>query len=73
MGETKTAHAERSIKSKKHIIYRYIEDHGEKFIQKLPQFMSTMNCRVIESIGKSHRDVENTDFLSTLYNKSLTG
>ena len=72
MSETKAAFAERTIQSLKHIIYRYIEDHGEKFIHKLPQFVSTMNCRINRSIGKSPRDVKNTDFLSTLYNKPLT-
>ena len=72
MSETKAAFAERAIQSLKHIIYRYIEDHGEKFINKLPQFVSTMNCRINRSIGKSHRDVKNADFLSILYNKPLT-
>ena len=72
MSETKAAFAERAIQSLKHIIYRYIEDHGEKFINKLPQFVSTMNCRINRSIGKSPRDVKNTDFLSILYNKPLT-
>ena len=71
MSETKAAFAERAIQSLKHIIYRYIEDHGEKFIFK-PQFVSTMNCRINRSIGKSPRDVKNTDFLSILYNKPLT-
>ena len=32
-----------------------------------------MNCCVNRSIGKSPRDVKNTDFLSILYNKPLTG
>ena len=72
MSETKAAIAERTIQSLKHIIYRYIEDHVEKFIHKLPQFVSTMNCRINRSIGKSSRDVKNTDFLSVLYNKPLT-
>ena len=72
MSETKAAFAERAIQPLKHIIYRYIEDHGEKFIHKLPQFLSTMNCRINRSIGKSPRDVKNTDCLSILYNKSLT-
>ena len=72
MSETKAAFAERAIQSLKHIIYGYIEDHGEKFINKLPQFVSTMNCRINRSIGKSPRDVKNTDFLSILYNKPLT-
>ena len=72
MSGTKAAFAERAIQSLKHIIYRYIEDHGEKFINKLPQFVSIMNCRINRSIGKSPRDIKNTDFLSILYNKPLT-
>ena len=32
MSETEAALAERAIQSLKHIIYRYIEDHGEKFV-----------------------------------------
>ena len=71
MSETKAAFAERAIQSLKHIIYRYIEDHGEKFIPKLQQFVSTLNCRKNRSIGKSPRDVKNSDFLSILYNKSF--
>ena len=71
MSETKAAFAERAIQSLKHIIYRYIEDHGEKFIPKLQQFLSTLNCRKNRSIGKSPRDVKNSDFLSILYNKSF--
>ena len=38
----------------------------------MPQFASTMNCRVNRSIGKSPGDVKNTDFLSFLYSKLLT-
>ena len=72
MSETKAAFAERAIQSLKHIICRYIEDHGEKFINKLPQFVSTMNCSINRSIGKSPREVKNTDFLSILHNKPLT-
>ena len=63
MSETKAAFAERAIQSLKHIIYRYIEDHDEKFIHKLPQFVSTMICRINRSIEKSPSDVKNTDFL----------
>ena len=71
MSETKAAFAERAIQSLKHIIYRYIEDHGEKFVPKLQQFVSTLNCRKNRSIGKSPRDVKNSYFLSILYNKSF--
>ena len=71
MSETRATFAERAIQSLEHIIYRYIEDHGEKFIHKLQQFVSTMNCHVNRSIRKSPRDVKNTDFLSFLYNISI--
>ena len=62
MSETKAALAERAIQSLKHIIYRCIGDHGEKFFPKLKQFVSTLNCRKNRSIGKSPRDVKNSDF-----------
>ena len=65
----KAAVAERAIRSVKHIINYYIEDHAEQFIHKLPQFVSTMNCRINGFLGKSPRDVMNTDFLSILYNR----
>ena len=56
--ETKAEFAERAIRSLKHIIYRYIEEHDEKFIHKLPQLVATMNFRINRSIGKSSRDVK---------------
>ena len=71
MSETKAAFAERAIQSLKHKIYRYIEDHGEKFVPKLQQFVSTLNCRKNRSIGKSPRVVKNSNFLSIFYNKSF--
>ena len=71
MSETKAAFAERAIQSLKHIIYRYIEDHGENFVLKLQQFVSTLNCRKNRSIGKFPRDVKNSNFLSIMYNKSF--
>ena len=71
MSETTGACAERAIQSLKHIIYGYIEDHGENFVPKLQKFVSTLNCCKNRSIGKSRRDVKNSDFLSILYNKSF--
>ena len=44
MSEIKAAFAERAIQSLKHIVYRYIGDHGENFVPKLQQFVSTLNC-----------------------------
>ena len=72
MSETKAAFAEGTIQSLKHNIYRYIENHTEKFINKLPQFVSTMKCCINRSFGKSPGDVKNNDFFSVLHNKPLT-
>ena len=55
MSETKAAFDERAMQSLKHITYRYIEDHGEKFVPKMQQFVCTLNCRKNGSIGKSPR------------------
>ena len=55
MSETKAAFAERAMQSLKHITYRYIEDHGEKFVPTMQQFVSTLNCQKIGSIAKSRR------------------
>ena len=71
MSETKAAFAERALQSLEHIIYCYIEDRDKKFVPKLQQFVSTLNCRKNRSIGKSPRDVKNSDLLSILYNKSV--
>ena len=57
ISETKAVFAERAIQSLKHIVYRYIEAHGEKFVPKLQQFVSTLSCRKNRSIGKSAKDV----------------
>ena len=62
MSEIRAGFAERAIQSFKHIIYRYIEDNGEKFVPKLQQFLSTLNCLKNRSIGKTPRDVKNSDF-----------
>ena len=45
MSETKAAFAERTIRSLKIIPFRYMEDNGYKYIHKLAQFVTTLNCR----------------------------
>ena len=45
MSETKAAFAERTIRSLKNILYRYMEDNGDKYIHKLTQFVTTLNSR----------------------------
>ena len=41
MSETKAALTERTIRSLKSILYRYLEGFGYKYIHKLPQFITT--------------------------------
>ena len=71
MSETKAAFAERTIRSLKNFLYRYMEDYGYKYIQKLPQFIATMNSRNNRRIDMKRNNVKNSDFLSILYSKPL--
>ena len=71
MRETKAASAERTIRSLKNILYRYMEDFGYKYIHKLPQFITTLNSRRNSSIDMKPNTVRNCDFLSILYSKPL--
>ena len=71
MSETKAAFAERTIRSLKNILYRYMEDFGYKYIQKLPQFITTLNSRRNSSIDMRPNTVKNCDFMSILYSKPL--
>ena len=50
MSETKAAFAERTIRSLKDILYRYMEDFEYQYIHKLPQFITTLNSRTNSSI-----------------------
>ena len=71
MSETKAAFAERTMRSLKNILYRYMEDFGYKYIQKLPQFITTLNSRRNSSIDIKPNTVKNCDFMSILYSKPL--
>ena len=71
MSETKAAFAERTIRSLKNILYRYMKDYGCKYIHKLPQFIATMNSRNNLSIDMKPNHVQNSDFMSLLYSKPL--
>ena len=71
MSETKAAFAERTIRSLKNLLYRYMEDYGYKYIHKLPQFFATMNSRNNRSIDMKPNHVKNSDFLSILFSKPL--
>ena len=71
MSETKAAFAERTIRSLKNILYRYMEDFGYKYIHKLPQFITTLNSGRNSSIDLRPNTVKNCDFLSILYCEPL--
>ena len=71
MSETKTAFAERTIRSLKNILYRYMEDYAYNYIHKLPQFIGTMNSRNNRGIDMKPNHVKNSDFISILYSKPL--
>ena len=71
MSETKATFAERTIRSLKNILYRYMEDYGHKYIHKLRNFTATMNSRNNRSIDMKPNHVKNSDFMSILYTKPL--
>ena len=71
MSETKAAFAERTMRSMKKILYRYMEDFGYKYIHKLPQFIDTLNSRRNSSIDMKPNTVKKCDFMSILYSKPL--
>ena len=71
MSETKAAFAERTIRSLKKILYRYMDDYAYKYIHKLPQFITTLNSRRNSSIDMRPNTVKNSDFMSILYKKNL--
>ena len=71
MSETKAAFAERTMRSPKNKLYRYMQDYGSKHIHKLLQFIATMNSRNNRSIDMKPNHVKNSDFMSKLYNKPL--
>ena len=71
MSETKAAFAERTIRSMKNILYRYMEDFGYKYIHKLPQFVTTLDSRRNSSLDMRPNTVKNCDIMSNLYSKPL--
>ena len=55
--ETKSAVAERIIKSLKNIVYRYMEENDDKYMRKMDSFLKTMNKRVNRSTGTAPKNV----------------
>ena len=71
MSETKAAFAERTIRSLKNILYRYMEDFGYKYIHKLPQSITTLNSRRNSSMDMRPNALKNCDFMYIIYSKPL--
>ena len=71
MSETKAAFAERKIRSLKNILYRYMENYGDKYIHKLSQFVTTLNSRKKVSVDAVPKNVKISKFLYILYSKPL--
>ena len=63
MSETKAAFAERTLRSLKNILYRYMEDYGYKHTHKQPEYITTLNSRRNSSIDMRPNTVKNCDFL----------
>ena len=71
MSETKAAFAERTIRSLKSVLHRYMEDNEYMYIHKLTQFVTTLNSRRNCSIELIPKNVKNSEFFSILYSKTL--
>ena len=56
MGETKVAIAERTIRSLKVDLYRYVEDHGYKYVHQLSLIVTSLKSRkkcIVDVIPKN--------------------
>ena len=62
MSETKAAFAERTRRSQKNILYRYMEDNGSTYMHKLTQFLTTLNSRRNCSLDLLPNNVMISDF-----------
>ena len=71
MSETKASFAERTKRSLKNVLYRYMEDYAYKYVHKLREFITTLNSRRNSSLDTRPNTVKNCDFISTLYSKPL--
>ena len=68
--ETKASIAERSIRSLKNIIYRFMEEKDTfEYYKNLPEFVHTINKRTNRMLGMAPADVSNRNVMSLLYSK----
>ena len=71
MSGTKAAYAERTIRSMKSILYRYMEHNGYKYIHTLTQFVTALTSKRNCSIDLMPKNVNNSDLLSIHGSKPL--
>ena len=71
MSETKATFAGKTIRSLKNMLYRYIEEHGYKYIHKLSQFVKILNSRKTRTINMVPNKLKNSDFMSILYGQPI--
>ena len=71
MSETKTSFAERTLRSLKYTLYRYMKDHGYKYIHKMTHIVATLIYKRNCSIVLKSNSAKNPYFLSFLDSKSL--
>ena len=64
--ETKAALTDRTKRSLKNNLHRYVVDYGYKFIHKLPHFIATMNSRSNRSKDVKPNHAKNSVFMSIL-------
>ena len=72
MSNTEAAFAERTIRSLKNILYRYMEDFGYKYIHKLLQVITTLNSRRNRSIDM-RPNIERIATLCLFFTVNLCG
>ena len=71
--ETKASFAERAIRSLKRIIYRHMEEKKTyRYINKLPEFVKTINNRPHRAIGMAPSKVKNSDVIAIHHNQTAT-
>ena len=71
MNERKAAFAERTIRSLKNFLYRYMDDYEYNNVHYLPNFIITMKSTNNCSINMKPNQVKDSDFMLILYSKSL--
>ena len=71
MSESIAAITEREIRSLINILYRYMEDNGDKYNHKLTHFTTILNARNNCLLDMTPKNSKKSDFLSIPYSKPL--